>query len=221
MEAVPDLLDGHPVPDRRDPATAVRRPGRAGFVGLLVLLFWAGPAMAHDGTGLVGGFVSGFLHPLNGPDHMLAMVAVGLWGAILGRPLVVALPVVFPAMMAVGGVLGILSVPVPPVEIGIGLSVVVLGAAIGVGARPPVWAAVSMVAVFAVFHGYAHGQELPSAADPVGYSVGFVLSTGLLHLVGIGIAVLVEKTVGLRALKGLGVLIGLAGLWFVYQAIAA
>lgn len=221
MEAAPDLSDGHPDPDRRAPVTVVRRPGRAGLAGLLVLSFWAGPAIAHDGTGLVGGFLSGFLHPLNGPDHMLAMVAVGLWGAILGRPLLVALPVVFPAMMAAGGVLGILSVPIPPVEIGIGLSVLVLGAAIGGGARPPVWAAVSVVAVFAVFHGYAHGQELPSAADPVGYSVGFVLSTGLLHLVGIGMAFLIEKTVGLRMLNGLGALIALAGLGFVYQAITA
>ena len=180
--------------------------------------FFAGPVMAHDGTGLVGGFVSGFLHPLNGPDHMLAMVAVGLWGAILGRPLVVALPVVFPAMMAVGGVLGILSVPVPPVEVGIATSVFVLGAVIAAQWRPSLWAAVLLVAVFALFHGYAHGQELPSAADPAGYSVGFVLSTGLLHLLGVGIAYGIEKTAGRNTLRVLGTLIALAGAWFIVQA---
>ena len=174
--------------------------------------------MAHDGTGLVGGFVSGFLHPLNGLDHLLAMVAVGLWGGILGRPLVVALPVVFPAMMAVGGVLGILSIPVPPVELGIATSVFVLGAVIAAQWRPPIWAAVLLVAVFALFHGYAHGQELPSAADPTGYSVGFVLSTGLLHLLGVGIAYGIERAAGRDALRVLGALIALAGIWFVSQA---
>lgn len=179
------------------------RAVQAGCAATLVLAICVGPAMAHDGTGLAGEFVSGFLHPLKGPDHMLAMVAVGLWGAILGRPLVVALPVVFPAMMAVGGVLGILSMPVPPVELGIATSVFVLGGVIVAGLRPPAWVAVLMVAVFALFHGYAHGLELPSAADPAGYSVGFVVSTGLLHLLGIGIAYLIEKTVGQKGVKSL------------------
>lgn len=185
----------------------------------LASLMAASTAAAHDGTGLVGGFVSGFLHPLNGPDHMLAMVAVGLWGAILGRPLLVALPVVFPVMMAVGGVLGIIGVPMPPVEIGIGASVLVLGGAIAFGWKPRVWVAVLLVAVFAVFHGYAHGQELPSAADPVGYSVGFVLSTGLLHVVGILIGMMAERVGGLRVIKGLGGMIGLAGVWFLIKAL--
>ena len=185
----------------------------------LASLMAANTAAAHDGTGLVGGFVSGFLHPLNGPDHMLAMVAVGLWGAILGRPLLVALPVVFPVMMAVGGVLGIIGVPMPPVEIGIGASVLVLGGAIAFGWKPTVWVAVLLVAVFAVFHGYAHGQELPSAADPVGYSVGFVLSTGLLHVVGILIGMMAERVGGLRVIKGLGGMIGLAGVWFLIKAL--
>lgn len=179
----------------------------------------ASTAAAHDGTGLVGGFVSGFLHPLNGPDHMLAMVAVGLWGAILKRPLLVALPVVFPVMMAVGGVLGITGIPMPPVEVGIGASVLVLGGAIAVGWKPRVWVAVLLVAVFAVFHGYAHGQELPSAADPVGYSVGFVFSTGLLHLIGIGLGVIAEKVGGLRVINGLGAMTGLAGVWFLLKAL--
>ena len=186
---------------------------------LVGLGLWPTVAWAHDGTGLVGGFISGFLHPLNGPDHMLAMVAVGLWGAILGRPLVVALPVAFPIMMAIGGVMGILGVPIPPVELGIGLSVVVLGAVIAFAVKPAVWLAIVIVAVFGMFHGYAHGQELPSAADPVGYSVGFVLSTGLLHLIGIGIGYLALRRAGMRLVQVLGGLISIAGLWFIWKVL--
>lgn len=192
---------------------------RLAVQGLVGLCLWPTLAWAHDGTGLVGGFVSGFLHPLNGPDHMLAMVAVGLWGAILGRPLVAVLPVVFPIMMAIGGVMGILGVPIPPVELGIGLSVVVLGAVIAFAVKPAIWVAIVIVAVFGIFHGYAHGQELPSAADPVGYSVGFVLSTGLLHLIGIGIGYLALRRGGMRLVQGLGVVIAVSGLWFVSQAL--
>lgn len=199
-------------------ATTRRTIGLATLVAGVTI---AGAALAHDGTGLIGGFISGFLHPLNGPDHMLAMVAVGLWGAILGRPLVFVLPTVFPAMMAIGGVLGILGVPVPPVEIGIAVSVIVLGGVIAWGLKPALWIAIALVATFAIFHGYAHGAELPSAADPVGYSVGFVLSTGLLHLVGILIGYLAEKTVGLRVVRVLGGMIAAAGLWFLVQAASA
>ena len=170
------------------------------------------------GTGLAGGFVSGFLHPLSGFDHLLAMVSVGLWGAFLGRPLIVALPVIFPAVMAVGGALGIAGVPLPPVEIGIALSVLVLGIMIAGAVRASVWLACTIVAIFAIFHGYAHGQELPSAADPVGYSVGFMLCTGLLHVCGIGIGLLNERPGGLAVTRTLGGLIGVAGIWFMAKA---
>lgn len=184
----------------------------------VALSVFPGPALAHDGTGLVGGLVSGFLHPLAGPDHMLAMVAVGLWGAVLGRPLVIVLPVVFPAMMAVGGVLGILGLPMPPVELGIAASVVVLGSVIALALKPANWVAITLVAVFAIFHGYAHGQELPSAADPVGYSVGFVTSTGLLHMAGIGIGYLAARTAGLTVVRWLGGAIALTGAWFLVKS---
>lgn len=180
--------------------------------------FIAGQAQAHDGTGLAGGFIAGFLHPLGGLDHMLAMVAVGLWGAFLGRPLVVVLPVIFPAVMALGAVLGMANVPIPPVEWGIAFSVVVLGALIAGKAKAPAWLASIIVAVFAAFHGYAHGQELPSAADPVGYSAGFVLSTGLLHVAGIGLGLLHRWRAGVLVTRAIGGLIGLSGLWFVYRA---
>ena len=170
------------------------------------------------GTGLAGGFVSGFLHPLSGVDHLLAMVSVGLWGAFLGRPLIVALPVIFPAVMAIGGAMGIAGVPLPPVEIGIALSVLVLGIMIAGAVRAPVWLACTIVAIFAIFHGYAHGQELPSAADPVGYSVGFMLCTGLLHVCGIGIGLLNERPGGIVVTRTMGGLIALAGMWFMAKA---
>ena len=190
---------------------------RAAFSTLLLVA--ASPAAAHMGTGLAGGFQSGFLHPLSGFDHLLAMVSVGLWGAFLGRPLIVALPVIFPAVMAVGGALGIAGVPLPPVEIGIALSVLVLGIVIAGAIRAPVWLACTIVAIFAIFHGYAHGKELPSAADPVGYSVGFMLCTGLLHVCGIGIGLLNERPGGFVVTRAMGGLIALAGIWFMAKAL--
>lgn len=181
----------------------------------------AGPAAAHDGTGLAGGFLSGFGHPLSGFDHLLAMVAVGLWGAYLGRPLIYALPVAFPGVMVAGAVVGMIGLPIPPVEIGIAASVLVLGGCIALALRAPVWLAVPIVALFALFHGYAHGRELPSAADPVGYSLGFVLATGLLHVAGIGIGTLNHWPIGIKITRGMGGLIAATGAWFLYQALGA
>ena len=178
------------------------------------------PAAAHSGTGLPGGVTAGFLHPFSGFDHMLAMVSVGLWGAFLGRPLIVLLPVIFPAVMAVGGAMGIIGVPLPPVELGIALSVIVLGAMIAGAVRAPIWLACAIVAVFALFHGYAHGQELPSAADPIGYSLGFVLATGTLHVVGIGIGTLSDRPGGAVAVRVIGALIAGCGIWFLVRSLA-
>lgn len=179
---------------------------------------FAMPASAHSGTGLVGGFISGFLHPLTGWDHLLAMVSVGLWGAVLGRPLIIALPVIFPVLMVFGAFLGILNVPLPPVEVGIALSVLVLGGVITTGYKAPVWLACTVVAIFAIFHGYAHGKELPSAADPMGYSTGFVLSTGFLHVGGIVIGLLNDTKNGRWIVRGVGAAIAAAGCFFIAQA---
>jgi urease accessory protein len=176
-------------------------------------------AEAHMGTGLAGGFVSGFRHPLSGSDHLLAMVSVGLWGAFLGQPLIYALPVIFPAMMVGGAVLGMFGVPLPPVEIGIALSVLVLGGCIALSLKAAVWAASLIVATFAVFHGYAHGKELPSAADPIGFSAGFVLATGLLHVLGICIGFLNGRPGGVVATRSAGGIIGGMGVWYLYRAI--
>jgi urease accessory protein len=189
--------------------------GTAGFALLL-----SNPAAAHMGTGLPGGFVSGFRHPFSGVDHLLAMISVGLWGAFLGRPLIYALPVVFPAMMVVGAIMGMFVVPLPPVEIGIALSVVVLGGCIALSVRAPVWAASIIVAVFAVFHGYAHGKELPSAADPISYSAGFVLATGLLHVAGICLGFLNDLPNGVVATRSMGAVIATMGIGLLYRAMS-
>ena len=188
---------------------------------VVVLLALPSPAMAHDGTGLAGGFAAGFIHPLSGLDHMLAMVAVGIWGAFLGRPLVYALPMLFPSAMALGGGIGMAGIPLPPVELGIGLSVLVLGSLIFLAVRLPVVVACVIVAIFALFHGYAHGMELPSAADPVGYSAGFVLCTGLLHLAGIALGTLRALPAGTLALRGVGGAMALIGIWFTVVALPA
>jgi urease accessory protein len=204
-------------PIRADSRTPHLR--RAAALAFVATLLCTGSADAHMGTGLPGGFVSGFEHPLTGFDHVLAMVCVGLWGAFLGRPLISALPLIFPAMMVAGAILGMLDVPLPPVEIGIAFSVLVLGGCIALAVRAPVWAACLLVATFAVFHGYAHGKELPSAADPFGYSAGFVLATGCLHMLGICIGFLNVRPKGVIATRSIGGLIGLIGVWYLYKAI--
>ncbi|MCY6381030.1 HupE/UreJ family protein [Hoeflea prorocentri] len=174
-------------------------------------------ASAHsDDPGFVGGFVSGFTHPFYGWDHVLAMVAVGLWGAFLGSPAIWLLPVVFPLIMALGGVLGIFGVPLPGVETGIAASSVVLGLLIALAQRSPLWIAVVIVGSFAIFHGYAHGAELPSANSPLTYSVGFVLATGLLHLFGIGFGLVAGLPGGTFALRTAGFAIALAGLSILF-----
>lgn len=180
----------------------------------------AAPALAHEGEAVSRGFLSGVAHPLAGPDHLLAMVAVGLWGAFLGRPLIVLLPVIFPAVMVVGGLMGIAGVPVPPVEIGIAASVVLLGCAIAAAWRAPVWLACVIVGVFGLFHGYAHGQELPAASDPVAYGLGFVLATGALHGAGIAIGLLDRRPFGRTVVRALGVGIAGAGLYFLSGVLA-
>jgi urease accessory protein len=187
----------------------------------LLALACATSAHAHTGSALPGGFALGFSHPFEGIDHLLAMLCVGLWGAFLGRPLIYLLPITFPAMMVVGAACGMaaLELPIPPIEQGVALSVWVLGACIALAWRAPVWIAVAIVAVFAVFHGYAHGMMLPSATAPVGYSAGFVLATGLLHLSGIALGTLTRWRAGLVFARGAGAVIAAAGVWLLVQAL--
>lgn len=175
-------------------------------------------ASAHS-QGHGEGLSSGLLHPVTGLDHVIAMVAVGLWGAQLGGRLMWLLPVVFPVMMAVGAVPGIRGVALPGVEIGIALSGLFLGMAVLLAARPPAWVALSLVGIFAVFHGYAHGAELPDAGDPLAYGIGFVAATGLLHLCGIALGMLHHwQPRGPKLVRAAGAAIMLAGGFFLFQA---
>ncbi len=143
------------------------------------------------------------------------MVAVGIWGAILGAPAIWMLPVLFPLVMAAGGALGVAGVELPVVEAGIAVSAIVLGAMVAGSLRPPLWLAIVLVGVFAVFHGHAHGTELPEAANPLAYSVGFVVATGLLHAGGIGIGNLVQWPAGKLGVRVLGGAIALVGIAFL------
>jgi urease accessory protein len=172
------------------------------------------PALAHTGEG-TGGFLAGLMHPVFGPDHVVAMVAVGLWGVFLGAPAIWMLPVVFPLVMAFGGVLGILGVPIPGVETGIASSAVVLGLMVALAARPPLWAAAVLVGAFAIFHGYAHGKELPDGANAIAYSVGFVIATGLLHLCGIAFGLLTRWPFGKLAVRAAGGAIAATGVAYL------
>jgi urease accessory protein len=191
-----------------------------GWVKVFGLVFlFAALCQAHTGAGVAGGFVSGVLHPITGLDHVVAMVAVGLWGAFLGMPAIWLLPVVFPLVMAFGGVLGVAGVPLPAVETGIALSAIVLGIMVASEARPSIYIAGLIVGVFAIFHGHAHGTELPRSANPLAYSLGFVVATGLLHLSGIAFGLLERFPKGKAAIRALGGLISVIGLGFLTHII--
>ena len=181
-----------------------------------LLLLAVTDVSAHSAEGIAGGFLSGLMHPVLGPDHVIAMVAVGLWGAFLGRPAIWLLPIVFPMVMAFGGALGVAGVPVPAVETGIAVSAIVLGAMVAFAARPPIWVAAVIVGAFAIFHGHAHGTELPGAANPLAYSLGFVIATGLLHLCGIAFGALAHWPAGKVAVRAGGGLIALGGVAFLF-----
>jgi urease accessory protein len=183
--------------------------------GAFATLATVSPALAHEGAGITGGLASGFLHPILGSDHVAAMIAVGLWGAFLGAPAIWLLPIVFPLVMAFGGALGIAGVPMPAVETGIAASAVVLGIMVALGARPPIWIAAIIVGAFAIFHGHAHGTELPAAADAIAYAVGFVTGTGLLHLAGITFGLATKWQAGKMAVRAAGGAIAVAGLAFL------
>jgi len=180
----------------------------------------AAPAFAHVQAGQATGFATGFLHPISGLDHVLAMVAVGLWGAQLGAPAIWLLPVTFPIVMALAGFLGLLGIPLPGVEVGIAASAILLGAAVMTERRPPLYAAATLVACFAVFHGHAHGTELPPGQSGLLYSLGFVVATGSLHAIGIAIGAIHRWPAGRVALRIAGGGVGLVGVFFLWRAIA-
>lgn len=189
---------------------------------LTLALLALGPssALAHTAGGEVAGLLGGLLHPVSGLDHVVAMLAVGLWGAQLGAPAIWLLPVTFPMVMALGGMLGLMGVPLPGVEVGIALSALALGAMVLGEARPRLPLAAALVGLFAVFHGHAHGTELPGGASELLYSLGFVVATGVIHAVGIAIGLVHQWPEGRVALRVAGAGVSTAGLLFLLRVLA-
>lgn len=196
---------------------AMRKFTTTSYAIALGVVFWmiAGSADAHIIQQDAGGFGSGFEHPLFGPDHFLAMFAVGLWGAQMGDRQIWTLPVTFPLIMVVGGVIGLLGIPLPRVEIGIALSVLALGLAIAFTWRPAEWIALVLISIFAICHGYAHGTELPKAADPADFAIGFVIATGLIHILGIGVGLALTKPMHGQITRMLGTVLAVGGVYFL------
>jgi urease accessory protein len=168
-------------------------------------------ALAHTGLEHAVSFASGFKHPWFGFDHLLAMVAVGLWAGLNGGRALWAWPVAFVGVMVVGGALGIAGIPVPMVEPGILASVIVLGLLVLIAARLPVALGAALVAVFALLHGHAHGAELPAQAAVATYAAGFALATALLHGLGLGVATMGRSAGGRLIVRGAGAAVAVAG----------
>lgn len=188
---------------------------------LLVFLpaLWPAVARAHAEPGRTLDLLSGLKHPVSGLDHVVAMVAVGIWGAQLGTPAVWALPVTFPVVMAFGGMLALARFSLPGVDIAIALSGIALGLAVLGRWRPAAWVAAVVVGAFAVFHGYAHGAELPPGSNGLLYSIGFVVATGTLHACGIAIGLLHRWNWGRIWLRVAGASVASIGAWFLVRAL--
>jgi urease accessory protein len=189
---------------------------RTAYSALLAsaLILLSAPASAHL-FGMHGaGFEAGITHPFTGLDHLLAMLAVGIWAAQQGGRALWRIPLAFVAMMALGGVLALVGIQFPMVETGIATSLLALGLLIVFSARLPVAAGMALAGIFALFHGHAHGSEIPLAASPVEYALGFILATATLH--GIGIALgnkMQNNTLPLQRLSGLAV--AMTGVWLM------
>ena len=190
--------------------------------GLAFALYLACPAsvLAHVEQGQAVGFITGLEHPWSGLDHVLAMIAVGIWGAQLGNPALWILPVTFPMVMSLGAMMGLLSIPLPGIEIGIAVSAILLGAMVLGEVKPKLYIAAVMVGFFAIFHGHAHGTELPAGQSGLLYSMGFVIATGVLHGIGITIGLIHRWPAGKLALRGAGAFITAMGFFFLWQAVA-
>jgi urease accessory protein len=183
-----------------------------------VLMLAPTTAFAHTGAGYAHGFADGFAHPLGGLDHILAMVTVGILAWQLGGRAIWLVPASFVSLMAIGGIFGIAGEPLLWVELGIAASVIVLGAMVALGVKAPLAVAMGIVGLFAIFHGYAHGTEMPLDASGGVYAAGFMLATALLHVAGIALGFLIGRIGdsygrlayqlggGMVALTGVGIL---------------
>jgi urease accessory protein len=188
------------------------------FLQLATLAAFLAPtaALAHVGVGNTSGFMHGFMHPLSGLDHQLAMILVGVFAYQLGGRALWLVPLTFVSVMALGGFLGVMGTPVPFVEIGIALSVIVLGAIVAFGIKAPVAVAMGAVGLFAIFHGHAHGSEMPLDVSGFEYGICFMLATSMLHAAGIFIGMLIDLSTrnlyrlvgGLASVAGVALLLG-------------
>ncbi len=183
-----------------------------------VITAFASPAMAHTGVDLFGasGFVAGFSHPMLGLDHLLAMLGVGIWAAQLGGRATWLVPAAFVSVMVAGAALALSGAALPMVEFGIGGSVLVIGGLIACGARLPIAVAMALAGLFALFHGHAHGTELPGFAHPAAYGFGFVAATALLHAAGFGIAYVLRSQIGRLPLRAAGAAMAAIGAGFLF-----
>jgi urease accessory protein len=176
-------------------------------------------AFAHVEQGQAAGFITGLQHPWSGLDHILAMIAVGIWGAQLGNPAMWLLPVTFPMVMSLGALMGLIGIQLPGIEIGIALSAILLGVMVLGEFRPKIIMAALLVGFFAIFHGHAHGAELPAGQSGMIYSMGFVIATGCLHGIGIAIGLVHRWPQGRLALRGAGAFIAVMGVTFLWRAL--
>lgn len=184
---------------------------RIAFLLAWTALLFPALALAHVGVGATHGFLSGLGHPFTGLDHLAAMIAVGLWAAQLGGRALWLVPLSFVSVMALSGLSAVFAVPAPYIESGITLSLLVLGVLIAAAVRLPVLASAAIVGLFAFFHGYAHGAEMPHSAGILTYAAGFVLATASLHLSGIGLAALVRQHSQAQWLRFAGAAVVLCG----------
>jgi urease accessory protein len=169
-------------------------------LGLLLVL--PGLASAHIIKGSPHGMHDGFMHPLTGLDHLLAMFAVGLWAAQHRGRAVWMIPLTFVSVMVLGGIMGVSGAYVPGAELGIAASVLVMGALIATATRFKPSLSMLVVGFFALFHGYAHGHEMPAAVSAVSFSVGFVVATLLLHGLGLAAGIYLQKQQRVMAFAG-------------------
>ena len=185
---------------------------------VFILSFLNIEANAHSLVSGYSGFGSGFSHPMLGFDHFLAMFGVGVWGAQMGGRKIWSLPMSFPLIMCVGALIAISNIfAFIFVEQIIALSVIVLGFIIFIKWSPNELIAILVISIFALFHGYAHGVELPRANDPISFIIGFVLSTGLIHLFGIGTGYFCDKFYNGKLSRIIGILITITGLIFIFR----
>ena len=187
------------------------KPSFRGVVLLLAALIVPSLAHAHVGVGETSGFLHGMGHPLNGLDHICAMIAVGLWAAQMGGRSIWAVPLTFVGVMALGGFLGAMDVNLPFVEMGIVISVLALGVLVAASVRLPLAASVIIVGLFAAFHGHAHGAAMPETASGLAYAAGFIVATALLHALGIGLGITIQRLARPQVVRFAGMAIALCG----------